>query len=35
MKQVDALDGWRVVVVADSPAAQPWVWPNITYLTVQ
>lgn len=35
MKQVASMDGWRVVVVAESPAAQPWVWPNITYLTVQ
>jgi hypothetical protein len=35
MKQLAGMDGWRVVVVAESPSAKTWVWPNVTHLTVK
>lgn len=35
MKQLAALDGWRVVVVAEQQGPHVWSWPNITYLSLE
>lgn len=35
IKGFAALEGWRVVVVADETTPEDWSWPNVTLLTLQ
>lgn len=35
MQRIAAMDDWNVVVVAETFSAQPWSWPNITYLSLE
>ncbi|WIA44393.1 hypothetical protein OEZ86_007162 [Tetradesmus obliquus] len=35
IKAVAELDGWQVVVVADSATPDTWSWPNVTFLSLQ